>query len=104
MAFAYPRGLYYPRYAREVKSDPSGAKATLKKGFPEKTEFSLWISILDDGKQHFPTLETFLNTIMGPRSEHEARLRAHFDFKVACFSNQHVTFLFFYEMKHFVKF
>ena len=52
MAFAYPRGLYYPRYAREVKSDPSGAKATLKKGFPEKTKFSLWISILDDGKEH----------------------------------------------------
>ena len=54
VAFAYPRGLYYhPRYAREVKSDPSGAKATLKKGFPEKTKFSLWISILDDGKEHF---------------------------------------------------
>ena len=53
VAFAHPRGLITaPRYAREVKSDPSGAKATLKKGFPDEAKFSLWISILDDGKEH----------------------------------------------------
>ena len=50
----HPRGLYYdPRFAREVKADPSGAKATLKKGFPDLAKFSLGISIIDDGKEHF---------------------------------------------------
>ena len=49
----YPRGLYYhPHFVREVKADPSGAKTTQKKGFPDEATFSLEISILYNGKKH----------------------------------------------------
>ena len=50
----YPRGLYYhPHFVREVKADPSGAKTTQKKGFPDEAQFSLGITILYNGKKQF---------------------------------------------------
>ena len=41
------------KFVREVKADPSGAKTTQKKVFPDEAKFSLGIAILYYGKKHY---------------------------------------------------